>query len=1146
MTAAAKKGLLFGIPGYGGGGGGGPVTAPSLTNPGDRYVARNQTIAPITIANSGGAASSSITSGTLPTGLSFSNGTISGTVDGVATVEVVTIEVTFTNGAGSSAVTFDIDVRASFTEVDSLDTFPMNLNTADELYVVTESITVDGSVFAITATGVALDLGGNTITYNNATPITVANYSFEDGTGTTPDNWDLTNAPNAERFAGSYILNQVRDGSYSLRFTDTTATEYAENDTDIVLDANTTYILSAMVEYGGKDVTNPGVKMYAQLVGDSLTTIEASYSGTNFRGMLLVESEFTTGGTPETRTVRVGIVGHASATDDVYIDSVTVNRCRTFGVALPQNAGYLSAMADIAVSGTATGATITNGTIAQGQDGGSYCDGIKIFNNSGITVDHCTITVAGNNTSCINGQDTGTDLQTITNNTLTSNATKISRRDYFDGAVVLALPGTITDNVINNGPHAGIVPGVGSSASTIARNTITLSSTYTNGFAIIPGPGSSVFSNTITAYTGSYQCRGISVTSGIDSGNTTKVYSNTIAIQQLANNQEFQGSQIGGAYGLQIEGSSDTEVYSNTVTVYGNDGPGYAMRIGPNPVSNNKVHDNTFRAVRTVSGDAARAGCVAANNVEPSEVEFYDNDLTTNDVLIDATVSEFTLLRSHITGETAVGDAYPFVAQYSGGTGVHVNATFADTTFEDASSQTYFDEAVPVNYVTKLETNRFQFNKAWTTTIHAQDSGDSSDVVGATVVVDDAEATEVVNTTTDANGDVSAILNEWKRVGSTETALTPHDITITATGYQEYTGQQTVDALNETHTASLEAEVITALGGGLMAWGFTPINLAAYQHSNKAMTTAGNYVAQIFEVPKSGTIDNLAVTIAAVTSAQDITIGLETVGTDGLPSGSAYGGSVAGSVTGAYTAGNKLVALGTSATATRGDRVALVVRWSSTAGSITVATLSGNSAACGFPYVAVSGTQSRDTCVCGVEYSDGTWPAIAGGFPANDLTTTTLNIDDDASGPEEAGLLFQLPAAVRAHGLCVFCRPLGTTDTFQCHIRSVVDGSTLGTALASTASINDNQTSATSFIHGHFFLFTSAVELAAATDYRLVIEATGSRTTDIQLGVLGDLVEAAAIEQLFNANSSFTQWDGSSWTDTGDQVPMMALIIDGI
>ncbi len=71
---------------------------------------------------------------------------------------------------------------------------PYILNQAGATYQLQTNLTTSGTAFRITQNNITLDLGGHTVTYDNANPITVTNAGFE--TGNT-SGWNMSQAPGA-------------------------------------------------------------------------------------------------------------------------------------------------------------------------------------------------------------------------------------------------------------------------------------------------------------------------------------------------------------------------------------------------------------------------------------------------------------------------------------------------------------------------------------------------------------------------------------------------------------------------------------------------------------------------------------------------------------------------------------------------------------------------------------------------------------------------------------------------------------------------------------------------------------------------------------------------------------------------------------
>ena len=95
---------------------------------------------------------------------------------------------------------------------------PYYLDTADETYTLAQDVTTSGTAFAIIANGITFDLSGYTVTYDARNIPQFTNSSFEIGSGTSASGWDFTNAPTAERYAGTRVASETWDGSYSIKF----------------------------------------------------------------------------------------------------------------------------------------------------------------------------------------------------------------------------------------------------------------------------------------------------------------------------------------------------------------------------------------------------------------------------------------------------------------------------------------------------------------------------------------------------------------------------------------------------------------------------------------------------------------------------------------------------------------------------------------------------------------------------------------------------------------------------------------------------------------------------------------------------------------------------------------------------------------
>lgn len=730
--------------------------------------------------------------------LNTETGEVSGTAP--STAGKSTPKITATNAHGSYDVWLTVHTYTSTGTISQASGFPYYLDVAGRKYTLTEDVVADGSLFAGKAANVFLDLGGYEATYDNATPIAVANGSFETvdpGDSDLADDWDFTNAPNATRHEGEFLYNEVYDGDFSIKFADTTVDEYIESEGTVTLDANTTYSLSGMFELGGQgDYENPGVVLYVKLVGTGgETTRTVSYSNTNWRGIAAIETSFTTGGTAETYKVQVGVTGHASSIKPAYIDDVRIQKTKVFGVAISPKSWNTSATPDITSYGNAPNFTVANGTLTQGQGKGTFSHGIFLYNDTGATFDHVDVTVSGMNSSCALGNTTYTYPATINGCTFTSNNRTITNRDAFDGAVLKGIVGVFSYNTITNGPHAGIVVGGSGSPCVISGNTIQLKAKYTNAFAIIGTSSSQIFNNKILNGSGEFTSHGIGIVGGTEAA-PGRIYNNTIEVQQVAGvNQEYQGIPTGGVFGLQfdnspgtgVEGVTYAEVFDNDVTVYGTTS-GYCFRLTVPGEAILSVTNNTFRAVASDGGHCCPISVYGEITAEPGtwvaeNVIFSGNTLITNDgICIDCTrVPELILQNTTFQQTTPITAVQPFTTAFNAGTDPHVYIHFRDTTFADSGSRTALENATITTPTYFTADNRAFVYEEWTTTIHVRDASNAP-IEGATVTITDSTTAEVFEGTTDANGNAVAVLRQQQMRGTTKTTYNDHTVTVTATG----------------------------------------------------------------------------------------------------------------------------------------------------------------------------------------------------------------------------------------------------------------------------------------------------------------------------------------------------------------------------
>lgn len=197
----------------------------------------------------------------------------------------------------------------------------------------------------------------------------------------------------------------------------------------------------------------------------------------------------------------------------------------------------------------------------------------------------------------------------------------------------------------------------------------------------------------------------------------------------------------------------------------------------------------------------------------------------------------------------------------------------------------------------------------------------------------------------------------------------------------------------------------------------------AVGYSNFLIDASGEKFNVVFRVPKTGNMRTIRARTGTVTTFQTLRGGFYTVDGSGLPTTTAYGGMVAGTL-GVDPGSNAAfsVAVGTDAAGTEGDMVAATIEFDSTAGNLNIA---GNGSGtgvrnCYVVHEAPSGTLTKQTGtpVFAIGYDDGTYEPIIGAYPfTTGLTTTGFNSGTGTA--DEYALKFTVPFKCRLKGMMV-------------------------------------------------------------------------------------------------------------------------------
>ena len=646
------------------------------------------------------------------------------------------------------------------------------LNQADTEYILQNNVSSDGTCFSVQANNIKLNLNGYTVTYSNGPNTSVSNGDFESGSGGSASSWDQSSGPNFQRATGTFVDPiSLWSGSYAMNINLPASNQSIVSQSPVTIPANRTYAVSAMI----RNVGGSGVSAYIQTEdasGNVLGKTSISSSGPFSYNFV----EFSAGSDTNVY-IRLGVEGTtASQSGTVYFDDVRVQPIANHGVVTATCTAYH--LYDNSCGGSAANLQVTNGSIVQGSANAYLGHAIDLKqgpNSSGAQIDNLNITVSGPNSVAIN--TTYKSNMNIHHNTIYNNVSVIVNRHSIDGATIRLYDSSnnnqVHDNTIIGGPQGGIMFARGSGSSAY-NNTIRQNGRYSNDFAIYAyNDNMSVYGNTVDATSG----RGIHV-----NGNYIDVYNNIISVRELKQNQEYNGCELGGAYGIQLEGghTSNNNIHDNTVTAYADQCDGLAFRATEVTLSNNQVYNNSFTAVRVGNTTAKAAGASFGGNT--GLINIHDNTFTADSYLVHLywDGSTGTLFDSNIFryGNNQASNKYTFFFDTSGG----VDFTFRDNSFESGTSNTSLYSHSLTGWAGPMS-----YTMEWTLNLRVENSA-GSPVSGASVSINNSNGQNEFSGTTNSNGNIETALTQFENHNTTSQSsqidyFTPHSIVVSAPGY---------------------------------------------------------------------------------------------------------------------------------------------------------------------------------------------------------------------------------------------------------------------------------------------------------------------------------------------------------------------------
>jgi hypothetical protein len=460
------------------------------------------------------------------------------------------------------------------------------------------------------------------------------------------------------------------------------------------------------------------------------------------------------------------------------------------------------------------------GTITEGQGrAGDYAHAIRFgqFGGSGKigpTIHDITFNISSRSAKAlfVNYQASGPGNVAFFRNTINSTVVRIVSRSSIDGAMVTVqgctemkgTNATFHDNLMRGGPQGGIhtdCPQASIYNNTIEHGNLkgkqtngicdaVLGCQYTNDFAIYAwGRAQNVHDNTITPSEG----RGISFDGKSSTGSIARNNKISGALE-YDNNAEYNGCQIGGAYGVQFddEAHNDT-VEENIVNVRASLCNAQALRVTDSRTQANVSRNNNYTAERAGDGGGFAIGFGAEGPKGfTSQEDVFTAD--TFNVAFDWSGASNLIFR----GDTFVR-------------GPHPAANYATISFRNGQSNpvenVHFIDSVFRNGAAKDSTNLKAIKSSadwpgpgeyfidWTYSLVTRDKA-GRNIAGAAVSITDALGKEVFSGETSIGGNISAVLTEFRmfntKIGLSKEMHTPHVVSVRKAGCKPHSFRETV------------------------------------------------------------------------------------------------------------------------------------------------------------------------------------------------------------------------------------------------------------------------------------------------------------------------------------------------------------------
>lgn len=307
------------------------------------------------------------------------------------------------------------------------------------------------------------------------------------------------------------------------------------------------------------------------------------------------------------------------------------------------------------------------------------------------------------------------------------------------------------------------------------------------------------------------------------------------------------------------------------------------------------------------------------------------------------------------------------------------------------------------------------------------------------------------------------------------------------------------------------------------------------------LDAAGEYVAYAFQATQDMTISHVVWRNGAATGSPTAEIRIETLAADGTPSGTLWAANT-NVTTGTLIANTtNLSALTASASITRGQFFAVMIKYASGTSFVVQLMTRINISTSQVPWkiTNVSGAAAKSAMsylpIIGFGSGAATFYPLSRGLPTSIYTANAFNNTNSAA----QGLRFKVPMDCRLIGARIF-------HSTQVGDYNLVCYDDAGTELSSSSTAIDGNYGAESATAFYDRYFDNVVNLSKDTWYRVAVEP--SSTTNSQISTLTfDSADYLGASPWPGANGHYTARASGTWTDTAtDQLPLIELLLDQV